>query len=548
MLEAWAECEPQGFVLPERRAVALLFTLGAHLPGGNEKGLGGRAHKLEALVPLLSGAAAGDLPKGAIVLPARDGIVHFLQFWRCLDEVARMVAGKPKPREDAGATTESGVTTQTCVAGVERLRDDVLDLLAATGAEALAFSDLIKVIQNIRQVSVVPQFWKEVEDALGATASAETTLQVEELTVLLLSWLHEAVMWQHSPVTDLKAGMLPVNMRTGLLMPPDDLNTTMLPGSAQSTLSRPGSQLCVHRPSRSLMASNALVLDLEEHWRAAGVMSVDEDSFRLIDSTLGTPRLEPVAESPPNMLSPGRSSAAAPTSVADEQTGDPLPPGEAPIALQVMNNRTAMMPLDRTPRPGDLTGQLRDDLLPMPGEEDEIGIPVFLHVYDVSQAALIQRLNSVLAHRRSPLKFGGVFHAGVEVADKEWCFGATLSQTATGVMYVDPREDPSHHFRQTVPLKKTQLAEDEIDDIISRLKQEYLGRDYDLLRRNCCHFADDFCQRLGVGRIPGWVYRLARLGARIDNVVQPLRRPSSRESLRSREDLGASHDTARLLA
>jgi hypothetical protein len=76
VLEAWAECEPQGFVLPERRAVALLFTLGAHLPGGNEKGLGGRAHKLEALVPLLSGAAAGDLPKGAIVLPARDG-------WRC---------------------------------------------------------------------------------------------------------------------------------------------------------------------------------------------------------------------------------------------------------------------------------------------------------------------------------------------------------------------------------------------------------------------------------------------------------------------------------
>jgi len=476
------------------------------------------------------------------VLPAKDGIVHFLQFWRCLDEVASVVAGKPKHSEDVGATAEC-VAAQTCVAGVERLRDDVLDLLAANGAEVLAFSDLMKILQNIRQASVVPQFWKEVEEALGASASAETTLQFEELTVLLLSWLHEAVMWQHSPVTDLKAGMLPVNMRTGMLMPADELNTTILPGSAQSTMSRPGSQLCVHRPSRSLMASNALVLDLEEHWRAAGVMSVDEDSFRLLDSTLGTPRLEPVAELPPNMQSPVRSSAAVPV-VSGEQTGDPLPPGEPPTALQVMNNRTAMMPLDRTPRPGDLTGQMRDESLPLPEEEDVIGLPVFVHVYDVSHEALIQRLNSVLANRRSPVKFGGVFHAGVEVADKEWCFGATASQTATGVMCVDPRADPSHHFRQTVSLKKTQLTQDEIDIIIKQLQQEYPGRDYDLLRRNCCHFADDFCQRLGVGRIPGWVYRLARLGARIDNVVQPLRRPSSRESLRSREDLGGSNTLA----
>jgi len=291
------------------------------------------------------------------------------------------------------------------------------------------------------------------------------------------------------------------------------------------------------------MASHALVLDLEEHWRAAGVMSVD-DSFGLIDSSLGTPRLMPVAELPPNMQSLGRLPAAVPTVVADEQTGDPLPPGEPPTALQVMNNRTAMMPLDRTPRPGDLTGQMRDASLPLLEEEDDVGLPVFLHVYDVSHEALIQRLNSVLAHRRAPIKFGGVFHAGVEVADKEWCFGATASQTATGVMCVDPRADPSHHFRQTVSLKKTQLTQDEIDIIIKQLQQEYPGRDYDLLRRNCCHFADDFCQRLGVGRIPGWVYRLARLGARIDNVVQPLRRPSSRESLRSREDLGGSNTLA----
>merc|ERR1712014_24929 len=61
----------------------------------------------------------------------------------------------------------------------------------------------------------------------------------------------------------------------------------------------------------------------------------------------------------------------------------------------------------------------------------------------------------------------------------------------------------------------------DIADIIAVMIEEYPGNDYDLLRRNCCHFADDFCQRLGVGRIPAWVYRLARIGARIDWVLRP---------------------------
>merc|ERR1712194_720802 len=50
--------------------------------------------------------------------------------------------------------------------------------------------------------------------------------------------------------------------------------------------------------------------------------------------------------------------------------------------------------------------------------------------------------------------------------------------------------------------------------------EEYPGHDYDLLRRNCTHFADDFCQRLGVGGIPGWIHRLARFIVVIENMVQ----------------------------
>jgi len=55
--------------------------------------------------------------------------------------------------------------------------------------------------------------------------------------------------------------------------------------------------------------------------------------------------------------------------------------------------------------------------------------------------------------------------------------------------------------------------------VISALIEDYPGHDYHILRRNCCHFADDFCRRLGVGGIPSWIHRLARVGAEIDTLL-----------------------------
>jgi len=71
-----------------------------------------------------------------------------------------------------------------------------------------------------------------------------------------------------------------------------------------------------------------------------------------------------------------------------------------------------------------------------------------------------------------------------------------------------------------VHLRRTKFSAEEIAELLSELIEEYPGDDYDILRRNCCHFADDFCRRLGAGRIPGWVHRLARVGARLDGALQ----------------------------
>eukprot|EP00931_Biecheleriopsis_adriatica_P008757 TRINITY_DN109895_c0_g1_i1.p1 TRINITY_DN109895_c0_g1~~TRINITY_DN109895_c0_g1_i1.p1 ORF type:complete len:412 (-),score=97.73 TRINITY_DN109895_c0_g1_i1:23-1258(-) len=150
----------------------------------------------------------------------------------------------------------------------------------------------------------------------------------------------------------------------------------------------------------------------------------------------------------------------------------------------------------------------------------EAGLPVFLHIYDVSQEESVQKLNRVLAHRLSPLKFGGVFHAGVEVNGLEWCYGFSENETIPGVCCVEPKAHPQHHYRQTIRLRRTLLSSEDVMEIVGSLLEEYPGDDYDLLRRNCCHFADDLCRRLGVGGIPYWVHRLARIGAGIDGVVQ----------------------------
>lgn len=204
------------------------------------------------------------------------------------------------------------------------------------------------------------------------------------------------------------------------------------------------------------------------------------------------------------------------------------PPGDAlssemraavlSVALQKSPGhlRTAMLPICN-----EGPYHVRTAMLPLSSdwEPDAQSLPVLLHIYDVSRETSVQRLNCFLANRHFPVKLGGVFHAGVEVNGLEWSFGLSNSATTPGVSCVEPQAHPDHNFRQTVRLPHTKLSAESVAEILSQLVEEYPGNDYDVLRRNCCHFADDFCQRLGVGPIPAWVHRLARLGAHIDGVL-----------------------------
>jgi len=147
-------------------------------------------------------------------------------------------------------------------------------------------------------------------------------------------------------------------------------------------------------------------------------------------------------------------------------------------------------------------------------------LAVRIHIYDVSHEDAIQQINQVFARKNFPVKMGGVFHVGVEVNDVEWCFGYCDSETKSGVGCVLPRQHPNHHFRQSIKMGYTTLTAEDIAGLISDLIEEYPGADYDLLTRNCTHFADDFCQRLGVGSIPGWIHRFADIGTHVVTMLQ----------------------------
>jgi len=82
--------------------------------------------------------------------------------------------------------------------------------------------------------------------------------------------------------------------------------------------------------------------------------------------------------------------------------------------------------------------------------------------------------------------------------------------------------------------------------VMVELSREYMGTDYDLLRKNCCTFALDSLLRLGVprGEIPTWFYNIAEAGAATEdavkdvdqNVLMPLRRMMSSSALAEDDD------------
>jgi len=112
----------------------------------------------------------------------------------------------------------------------------------------------------------------------------------------------------------------------------------------------------------------------------------------------------------------------------------------------------------------------------------------------------------------------GAFHAGVEVNGAEWSYGYTPDNT--GVFSCPPKGCKAHVYKDSIEMGDTPKSSGEIKSIIEKLKAEWLGMDYDLLRKNCCIFSKELCDQLGVGeKFPSWVVNLAAAGATVHDGI-----------------------------
>lgn len=145
------------------------------------------------------------------------------------------------------------------------------------------------------------------------------------------------------------------------------------------------------------------------------------------------------------------------------------------------------------------------------------GLKVELNIYDVQSR--LAKFNKALTKQFH----AGAYHGGVvvylkDIGPKEFSFGGC--DEGSGIFTVEPKQATQFKYEKTIEMGHTPLSTDKVIDILERMESEWPGKSYSLIKRNCCHFSEAFCEELGVPRpFPSWVNRLAKTGAKIDHDI-----------------------------
>ncbi|PNT76717.1 desumoylating isopeptidase 2 isoform X3 [Brachypodium distachyon] len=148
------------------------------------------------------------------------------------------------------------------------------------------------------------------------------------------------------------------------------------------------------------------------------------------------------------------------------------------------------------------------------GKAPEMQQEVVAHVYDVACSgaegggATVLHINRIF---KDGIGLGGIFHTAIQVyGDEEWSFG--YCEQGSGVFSCPPCKNPMYTFRESIVLGKTSCTMFTVNQILRELSWEWPGGSYELLSRNCNHFCNEFCDKLDVPKLPGWVNRFANAG------------------------------------
>ncbi|OEL16748.1 hypothetical protein BAE44_0022231, partial [Dichanthelium oligosanthes] len=138
---------------------------------------------------------------------------------------------------------------------------------------------------------------------------------------------------------------------------------------------------------------------------------------------------------------------------------------------------------------------------------------VVLHVYDVTKTGSEKTDNTIRKINRffkDGIGVGGIFHSAVQVSlaavQKLPCF-VDCTDNLPGVFAM-------YTYRESIVLGVTSFSNSEVKQVLIQLGREWPGYSYDLLSRNCNHFTNALCEKLGARKIPGtgWVNCFANAG------------------------------------
>jgi hypothetical protein len=143
----------------------------------------------------------------------------------------------------------------------------------------------------------------------------------------------------------------------------------------------------------------------------------------------------------------------------------------------------------------------------------------------------------------------GAYHVGIEINGIEYAFGANETQGLTGVFTCMPQNSPGYQYRTTIDFgdrvlirsidptasrrgDSVQPAKRSVDgrEVVREMATEYMGLDYDLLRKNCVTFAHNACLRLAVreSEVPEWFRNLCVAGASVQDAANSTIEPLSK--------------------
>jgi deubiquitinase DESI2 len=106
------------------------------------------------------------------------------------------------------------------------------------------------------------------------------------------------------------------------------------------------------------------------------------------------------------------------------------------------------------------------------------------------------------------------------IGSREYAYGGHDRAKTTGVYWTAPRTcPPGVTFRTEILQGFTFATPQEIDSIVKRTSEDFLGTSYNLLTKNCNHFTQTLCERLTGRKGPTWLNRAATIGMTLPCIV-----------------------------